>query len=502
MLKKSTLTLGIALAMFTAQSEAQLFSDALRFGNAQYYASARSAAVGNALGALGGDVLSANINPAGIGIFRSSEFTFTPMYSLNKSNADFQNESMDDNKGKFSIGNIGLVIASEPRMNSKFFQHGNFAITYNVTNYFHQDMSFSGVSNGTRLTNFVNAAQGLDYYGLQDYQPFDAQLAYDVMLIDRVDPLSNTYAAALSDANFVRKSQFQRQRGASREIGLTYASHIKHKLYLGATLGILSHSYKEFRSYEEYEETGTIDFKQMVFDETREVKGIGINLKLGAIYRFNKIWKAGVHVHTPTSNNLTETYFTEMFGEVIYNGTLQRNTYGSEVVGQFKFVSTTPWVLGLSTSAVLGTKGYVGLEAEYLTYNTMKFREGGNELTPSGVSPQYLAYLTDLVNGTYKGAYRVRLGGEYAFDVLRLRAGYQMQTSPYQVKIDGISDLQHTISVGLGIRKESFFLDLAYSMMLAQYQYLPYAAETGSPMQEVTVKQRRGMIMATLGFRF
>lgn len=495
MLKKSTLTLSLLLAGFIGQSKAQLFSDAYRFSNSQYYGTARSAAVGNALSALGGDAVCANINPAGLAIFRSSEFTITPMYSLNRNNAEFQNEEMSAGKNKFSIGNIGLVIAATPRMNSTFFQHGNFGITYNATNYFHEDMSFSGVSNGTRLTNFVNAAQGLDYYELN---PFESQLAYDVRLIDDTAPY--TYAAALDDNNIVRKSQFQRQRGASREIGLSYASHIKHKLYLGATLGITVNNYKEFKSYEEFEETGSIDFKQMVFDETREVKGTGINLKLGAIYRFNKILKAGLHIHTPTSNSLTETYYTEMFGAVIYNGNLEQNTFPSLETGTYKFRVSTPWIFGLSTSAVIGTKGYIGLEAEYLDYSSIKFKTNASDQTSTSV--QYLTYLTSLAEGTYKGAVKVRLGGEYAFDVLRLRAGYQLQTSPYQVKADDINDLQQTISIGLGIRKEAFFLDLAYSLMLRNQEYIPYAAEAGSPLQMVNVHTKRHMIMATLGFRF
>jgi hypothetical protein len=48
--------------------QAQDLADALRYSNLSVAGTARSGAMGNAFGALGGDFTSASINPAGIGV--------------------------------------------------------------------------------------------------------------------------------------------------------------------------------------------------------------------------------------------------------------------------------------------------------------------------------------------------------------------------------------------------------------------------------------------------
>ena len=46
---------------------------------AQNYGTARSMAMGNAFTALGADMVSASLNPAGIGMYVNSDFSFSPM---------------------------------------------------------------------------------------------------------------------------------------------------------------------------------------------------------------------------------------------------------------------------------------------------------------------------------------------------------------------------------------------------------------------------------------
>ena len=61
---------------------AQNFEDALRYSSGRIEGTARSGAMGNAFGALGGDFTGAGINPAGLGIYRSSEFALTPSFGM------------------------------------------------------------------------------------------------------------------------------------------------------------------------------------------------------------------------------------------------------------------------------------------------------------------------------------------------------------------------------------------------------------------------------------
>ena len=66
--------LGVAMSA-TAQSE----YDALRFSQTYQQGTARSAAIGGAFGALGGDISVTAINPAGMSIYRGADICLTPM---------------------------------------------------------------------------------------------------------------------------------------------------------------------------------------------------------------------------------------------------------------------------------------------------------------------------------------------------------------------------------------------------------------------------------------
>jgi hypothetical protein len=63
---------------------AQYASDALRFSQQYYQGTARNMAVGSAFGALGSDLSSLAINPAGLGLFRNRFVNYFYFSSGNK----------------------------------------------------------------------------------------------------------------------------------------------------------------------------------------------------------------------------------------------------------------------------------------------------------------------------------------------------------------------------------------------------------------------------------
>ena len=75
--------------MISCNVFAQSHLDAYRFSQQDYEGTARFTSMGGAFGALGGDFTSLSLNPAGVGVYRSSEFTITPTISYNKVNSDY-----------------------------------------------------------------------------------------------------------------------------------------------------------------------------------------------------------------------------------------------------------------------------------------------------------------------------------------------------------------------------------------------------------------------------
>lgn len=67
-------------------AEAQLPDDALRYSYPFVSGTARSQAIGGAIGALGGDITAAHINPAGIGLYKTREIVLSPR-QFNKNQA-------------------------------------------------------------------------------------------------------------------------------------------------------------------------------------------------------------------------------------------------------------------------------------------------------------------------------------------------------------------------------------------------------------------------------
>ena len=97
--------------LFRSQSDV----DALRYSTLDFGGTARSLGSGNAYGALGGDMSSFSMNPAGIGIYRGSEFVLTPgLLSINSESSYLGTKTVED-KYKFTINNAGIVFASVKR---------------------------------------------------------------------------------------------------------------------------------------------------------------------------------------------------------------------------------------------------------------------------------------------------------------------------------------------------------------------------------------------------
>ena len=79
-MKKTLFTALLSLTAFYAG--AQTVYDGLTFSKNEYFGTARSIALGNAMTAVGGDLGSISLNPAGSAVAGYSQFTITPGLSI------------------------------------------------------------------------------------------------------------------------------------------------------------------------------------------------------------------------------------------------------------------------------------------------------------------------------------------------------------------------------------------------------------------------------------
>src|ERR1044072_8593112 len=106
---KSILLRAVSTLALVPFAQAQDERDAVRFSFLQPQGTARSIGFGSALGSIGGDFSSLAVNPAGIGIYRSSEITVTPSLTFSHTDADYSGNSHVDNGTHFAFSNLGLV---------------------------------------------------------------------------------------------------------------------------------------------------------------------------------------------------------------------------------------------------------------------------------------------------------------------------------------------------------------------------------------------------------
>ena len=90
------------LIFIAAKASAQIPEDAIRYSWLTQSGNARTIGIGGAIGSLGGDISSNFVNPAGIGFYKTGEFSFSPTFSLNNLKTSFRGNTNEAKKNNFS----------------------------------------------------------------------------------------------------------------------------------------------------------------------------------------------------------------------------------------------------------------------------------------------------------------------------------------------------------------------------------------------------------------
>ena len=86
---------------------AQIPEDVIRYSFFPQNGTARTLAIGGAMGSLGGDVTATFVNPAGLGNYKTGEFVFTPGFFMNNNKTNFRGTDTKNNMTNGGIGSAG-----------------------------------------------------------------------------------------------------------------------------------------------------------------------------------------------------------------------------------------------------------------------------------------------------------------------------------------------------------------------------------------------------------
>lgn len=509
------------------------------------FGSARSMAMAGAFTSLGADVASMGINPAGLGMYRSSDVSFSPIMSFN--NASHNVRSVGENsQSRFAVSNFGLSLNLYESSKTRLVSF-NIGLGYNRVADFNYNYSLSAQSapsanpaNGepyrsildafTAQLGVANGGQGL--FPTQDgliCTPANSYfwggiLAYNNYLVDNFEdeygPYWTTAERIGTNASVGHLGELE-SRGSIGEYDISLGFNLDNKFYFGATVGLQVVDWSRQYFYgEDYiysgqaldsdgyplaEPAAWMDYNQAV-----NIEGTGVNLKLGMIYRPMESLRLGVALHTPTYYSLQRHYQAYMSSNFEPDGFVT-DTLDDVAENSWDFCSPTRLMFGASYS--FGRFAIISVDYERDWYNGIRVKN-----IPVGFDMSEYDYKAEFKQN-YKGSNTLRVGAELKpLPFLALRAGYGVAEGALREDKSlyynsPINYRTTCFSLGLGVALGRFTVDFAYqNIKNQQTDYMFYYAEnsmassyhglfdTASPM--FSTELTRNYAILSLGYKF
>lgn len=509
------------LLFFSATISAQVPEDAIRYSWYNQFGTARNMAIGGAAGSLGGDITSVFVNPAGIGFYKTTEFVITPSVFNTKSGADYRNVNTREKRGGFGLGTTGMVWGSVSRRNPQ--NSSAFSIAINEVANFNNKTGYGALNNYSSFSEQFAEEFARSGYSINDVLnsnsplPYTAAVGLYTYLIDTVTQDGNLIVKAapeyLLDSGYALKQQYTHSTGGGiYDLSFAYGANIKDKLYWGITVGIPLIFYRSNMQYSEEDTSSNAfnHFKSFSYNDRFSTNGIGLNIKLGAIYKPMEHLRIGLAVHTPSYLFLTDTHTAEL-GTVLETPSGQTESFqvNSEIFtnnqeGEAKYTQSASWKVILSGAFVFREvenvrkqRGFITADIEYVRHTASRF-SSDNE-APTADEKAYYKSLNNVIKNYYKGAFNFRVGGEMKFNTIMARLGFGFYGNPY--KDAALKASQVLLSGGLGYRNKGYFVDLAYVHRVKKDVSFPYRLEDRANTF-ASLKQTSGNVVVTVGMKF
>ena len=489
--------LTIATLFLGTTAFGQGLADAVRLSNYQIQGTARSAAMGNAIGAVGGDFTSLSVNPAGIGIYQTSEFTFTPTFGFPKAETTIDNRSFSDNDFKLTFDQLGYVGSVKINESSSSIVRFNYGIGFNKLADFNQSFAGSygnspfsfldGIADYASNERLSNNYLDRDFRNI-DFRDWHAKLAWETYLIDPATDdlgqiIDGEYVNILYEGETVDQNKTWERSGRINEYLFSAGLNFNHKFYLGATLGLHDVFYRQESFYSE--QFSDDSFR---FTDYYKVTGTGYVFKVGAIIKPVSSVRLGLAFHTPTYYVLDEENALAM------RSYLQESHY-AEGINLYEYDFYTPMRTILSGAFVVNKAAILSFDAEYLDYTAMRFRNGSGGDSMSDLNAD--------IDEAFDNTFNYRLGAEFRVaPSFSLLCGYESYGNPFKNNMNWNEETQtdniSSFSLGFGYSVKNFYIDTAFKQYLGKNNLVdPQPNYTSVP-----VEYTNNELKFTLGFRF
>lgn len=461
------------------------------------HASARVSALGGAFGALGADIGALSLNPAGLATFRKNTLATTMQFSNHTAAGTYLGNAQSDVDTRLQFNSLGFVYA-QPLQSGNGWLQLNYGFTMNRTANYLQSARYEGVNTTSSMVDyFLSEANAGNEFFPEDY-PFSAALAESVGLIFPSIPgnRQSAYFGIVPNAG-VTQSESIRQTGQLTDYGFSIAGNYKNMLYIGGGISLVSATFSSRDIFTERDHADSIfDFKDFAYTRDVLTEGDGFKGKFGAVLQPIPWLRLGISHETATRFTLNDDYRTSI--EANFDSVPTFASARSPLFSPFSFSHRSAGKTTYSAAVLFESKGLISFDYEQVYFDRMRV----TALRTDAASIPWANELNDGVRSLFQTADNLRIGAEYVFGPLALRAGYALWGTPFRQGIEtgGGDWQQRDVSAGVGMKFGSTSLDVAIVNARWKNFRFPYAVN-GVTAEGVVFTQDRWSVLVGAQFR-
>ncbi|MBP5769940.1 MAG: hypothetical protein J6W75_01065 [Bacteroidaceae bacterium] len=503
--------LGMAIIAFSAAQIAQAQETYLNdratntsdvIGTAQYVG------MGGAMGALGGNISVISNNPAGIGIIRNGNLSFTLGGQIQDSEPAY-----GDSRGTFTFDQIGAVFSLGADDDGRL----NFAFNYQKKANFNHSMYATQPLKGLAQGDLFSWVAGdKERFGSNDnflgfsnpvFNAFEQRGVFELSP-NRAADGSSYYRSPIAGetGRFYRNTS-----GWLNGFDFNVSGSVEDRYFFGLTVGLDRLNYKSSSSYEQIADVPEGSY---ILYQDQNLKGTGFNVKVGTIIRpvEDSPLRFGITVETPTWFSLKHTswgYLAAVGDDGRYERAYPMDDYYNMYSGQsndsydrdnyLEYNLYTPWKFRASVGSSVEDFLVWDVEYEYSMNNFTKMGYPDNDDFNGfygrdfNISMTKDKYMNEMTKRNVRGVHNIRAGFEVKpIRQFAIRAGYnfyskvfkddarldqtcQSSAINYLINTDYINlGAAHLITLGLGYQGKHFFADVAYKYRYQRGDYYSF----------------------------
>ncbi|KFC60739.1 transporter [Flavobacterium gilvum] len=434
----------------------------MRYTQSELHGTARFTAMSGAFGALGGDLSSININPAGSAVFNNNQFATTMGSYDTKNNSNYFGTTTSSSESTFDLNQAGGVFVFKTRNRHSDWRKFSMSINYEQTNNFDNSLFSAGVSPVNSVANyFISYANGVPLsllhdgeYAMMDHGAQQGFLGYQGYIINPVDDTNGDnklYTSNVRAGGKYYQENSVYSNGHNGKLIFNAGAQYQDFLFFGFNLNSHFTDYVQNSSFYESNNNPSnsiYDIQNLNFSNSLHTYGNGFSFQVGAIAKLTKEVRFGLAYESPTWYNLHD----ELSQRLTSVNKKDYNVVDPLVINYYApYDLQTPGNLTASLAYVFGKSGLISIDYKYKDYSSTEF---------GPTNDPYFREVNSAMHNALGTTNEIRIGSEYKIDNFRLRGGYRFEGSPYNDSVT-MGDL-YSFSAGLGYSFGPVKLDFSY----------------------------------------